>query len=76
MALPLKGLLRVSALATVTATDMGSMASDPLMPTTELLPLPMLSNKPIQVLLGLISRSRAFTPELAMATELATSTKD
>merc|ERR1711913_49286 len=77
--LPLTGLLRVSALdtATATATAMGSTgtARGPLMPTTELLPLPMLSTRPTLATLDLTSRCLAFTPGSATATE-ATFTKD
>merc|ERR1711970_901859 len=77
--LPLTGLLRVSALdtATATATAMGSTgtARGPLMPTTELLPLPPLSTRPTLATLDLTSRCLAFTPGAATATE-ATFTKD
>merc|ERR1711970_1404860 len=76
--LPLTGLLRVSALdtATATATAMGSTgtARGPLMPTTELLPLPTLSARPTLATLDLSSRCLAFTPGAATATE-ATFTK-
>merc|ERR1712113_581974 len=76
--LPLTGLLRVSALdtATATATAMGSTATarGPLMPTTELLPLPTLCTRPTLATLDLTSRCLAFTPGSATATE-ATFTK-
>merc|ERR1711970_714933 len=70
--LPLTGLLRVSA----SATAMGSTgtARGPLMPTTELLPLPTLSARPTLATLDLTSRCLAFTPGSATATE-ATFTK-
>merc|ERR1712189_151578 len=42
LSLPLRGLLRVSALDTATAMGSTATARDPLMPTTELLPLPTL----------------------------------
>merc|ERR1712060_734203 len=73
---PLTGLLRVSALDM--ATDMGSTATarGPLMPITELLPLPTLSTRPIPATLVATSRFPAFTPGSATAMELATSTKD
>merc|ERR1712060_469626 len=75
LSLPLRGLLRVSALDT--ATDMVSTATarGPLTPTTELLPLPTLSTRPTLATLDLTSRCLAFTPGSATATE-ATSTKD
>merc|ERR1719234_882254 len=79
LSLPLRGPLRVSALATDTATatdtDSTATARGPLTPTTELLPLPTLSTRPTLVSLDLTSRCLAFTPESATATE-ATSTKD
>merc|ERR1712112_412267 len=78
--LPLTGLLRVSALDTDTAmaTDTVSTATarGPLMPSTELLPLPTLSTRPTLATLDLTSTSLVFTPESVTATELATSTKD
>merc|ERR1712021_108798 len=75
--LPLTGLLRVSALDTATATAMASTATarGPLMPTTELLPLPTLSTRPTLATLDLTSRCLAFTPGSATATG-ATFTKD
>merc|ERR1712189_136724 len=42
LSLPLRGLLRVSALDTATAMGSTATARGPLMPTTELLPLPTL----------------------------------
>merc|ERR1712128_273523 len=74
--LPLTGLLRVSALDTATATAMASTARGPLMPTTELLPLPTLSTRPTLATLDLTSRCLAFTPGSATATDPATFTKD
>merc|ERR1719342_14356 len=65
LCLPLRGLLRVSALDTATAMGSTATARDPLMPTTELLPL---------ATLDLTSRCLAFTPGSATATE-ATFTK-
>merc|ERR1719250_356141 len=77
LSLPLKGPLRVSALDMATVTGFTAMARGPLMPTTELLPLPTLSIRRTRAMLqDLTSRSRASTPGLATATELATSTKD
>merc|ERR1719228_2294168 len=67
LSLPLRGLLRVSALDTASARG-------PLMPTTELLPLPTLSTRPTLATLDLTSRCLAFTPGSATATE-ATFTK-
>merc|ERR1711970_206712 len=77
LCLPLKGLLRVSALDTATATAMVSTATarGPLTPTTELLPLPTPSTRLTLATLDLTSRCLAFTPGSATATE-ATSTKD
>merc|ERR1712192_10411 len=74
LSLPLRGPLRVSALAMATDTDSTATARGPLTPTTELLPLPTLSTRPTLVSLDLTSRCLAFTPESATATE-ATSTK-
>merc|ERR1711911_302816 len=67
--LPLRGLLRVSALDP--ATDMVSTATarGPLTPTTELLPLPTLSTRPTLATLDLTSRCLAFTPGSPTATE-------
>merc|ERR1712181_200129 len=73
LSLPLRGPLRVSALAT--DTDSAATARGPLTPTTELLPLPTLSTRPTLATLDLTSRCLAFTPGSATATE-ATSTKD
>merc|ERR1711971_1480989 len=78
LSLPLRGLLRVSALATdtdtATDTDSTATARGPLTPTTELLPLPTLPTRPTLATLDLTSRCLAFTPGSATATE-ATSTK-
>merc|ERR1719397_634615 len=75
LSLPLRGLLRVSALATATDTVSTATARGPLTPTTELLPLPTLSTRPTLATLDLTSRCLAFTPGSATATE-ATFTKD
>merc|ERR1719228_1116815 len=74
LSLPLRGLLRVSALDTATAMGSTGTARGPLMPTTELLPLPTLSTRPTLATLDLTSRCLAFTPGSATATE-ATFTK-
>merc|ERR1719339_311034 len=75
LSLPLRGLLRVSALDTATDTVSTATARGPLTLTTELLPLLTLSTRPTLATLDLTSRCLAFTPGSATATE-ATSTKD
>merc|ERR1711970_1243276 len=55
LSLPLRGLLRVSALDTATAMGSTATARGPLMPTTELLPLPTLSTRPTLATLDLTS---------------------